>query len=151
MTAVSDAGNSRTQGARRLPTACHRHVRQPIWVSQRQGKLTVIRPRRMHQMQTIATEVPVAWCVSLWRPWAMQKRLNGSGSIWDGDTCGPRDVVLDGEPRSPTDSMRPSPNYFDRLLSALAVFDDDLHKIKFNCSWSKWIRAQALARRLKSL
>jgi len=34
------------------------------------------------------------------------------------DTLGdPRNIVLDGSPDFPTDSMRPSPNYFGHLFS----------------------------------
>jgi len=36
----------------------------------------IIRPH--HEMRTIATDVPVAWCIRLSRACALQKRLNGS-------------------------------------------------------------------------
>jgi len=64
----------------------------------------------MHEMRTVATDVPVAWYVYMLRACAVQKPLHGSMFclVW-------RLMGVEGS-RSTADSMRPSPSYFSYLL-----------------------------------
>jgi len=50
---------------------------------------------------------------------APEHRKNGwtdRRSVWDEDSLGLRNIVLDGRLDFLTDSMRPSPNYIDHLF-----------------------------------
>jgi len=53
----------------------------------------------MHEMRTIATDVPVAWCAILSvTQLSCAKRLNGSRSCLGWRHLGPRNTVLSGVP-----------------------------------------------------
>jgi len=49
------------------------------------------------------------------------------GPVWDGDSWGPKEHCIQRESRFPSDSMRPSPNYYGYLLylyqHQLLIFD----------------------------
>jgi len=75
--------------------------------------LMILRPHRMHEMMTIAIGDSGRLFVS-------HVDLHGwmdGGRAWGGDSWGPKEQCIIF---SSTDSMRPSPNYFRRLL--LSVF-----------------------------
>jgi len=77
--------------------------------------LGVVRPRRMHEMRTIAIDDPESLSVCPSHDFAAQKRLNGSRSYLGWKLSGPKKIELDGS-LSPVNSMRPSPNYFGHLV-----------------------------------
>jgi len=61
--------------------------------------IMVVGPRRMHETWPIATDDPVAWCLSLSR--AVEIRLAGSTSCLGWSLGGPRHIVLHGGPHPP--------------------------------------------------
>jgi len=70
----------------------------------------------MHEIQTIAVSVPAS--VSLSCGFTQLSCANMAEWIEVPFWVEPfRDIALDGDPISPTDSMRPSPRYFDHLFS----------------------------------
>jgi len=76
----------------------------------------------MHKMQTIATDVLVAWCDCLSRPYTLQKPLRGSRSSFGWRLLRPREHcrLLDGGPDSHMDLMRPAA--FVKSLWQLLLF-----------------------------
>jgi len=85
----------------------------------------IVRPHPMHEMRTIATDDPVAWCESVCPhcACALQKRLNGSTSCMGWrllGTVGTLYIALhEAAPSHPQrrqgDSKWPLPNYFGQL------------------------------------
>jgi len=77
---------------------------------------------RLHEIQTIATDVPVKWyvcksvCLAVDAP--LRSALNGSRSCLEWKLLRSKsqtDIVLDGGFK-PVDSMRLLPNYFGHLM-----------------------------------
>jgi len=70
----------------------------------------------MHKMQTIATDVPVAWCVSqsVCQCSVLQKRLDGSSPAGGGETLGKTMNIV-------YDSIRPSSGYFSTYYSSISL------------------------------
>jgi len=68
-------------------------------------------PGRLSVCQLVSMSV----CQAASRSFAVQTRLNGSRSCLD-TTVDTRNTAVDESSDSPTDSMRPSPNYFCQFL-----------------------------------